>query len=242
MKHLIPAALALSLLGGAAMAQDNRHEGDRQPQGGGGHESHGAPPAARPPAPPARGPDNRGPENRGPDNRGPDNRGPDNRGSENRGPDNRGPDNRGPGPGGGYDRRDAPGGRGQDYRGPAPDRGGFDRDGERGYQDNRGGPGFRGPERGLRQGGFLVDRGWHGGGRFRAPYYRYPSGWGYRYWGFGSFLPEVFLAPDYTIGDYWDYGLPAPPPGYHWIRVGPDALLVRYGDGYVLDAAYGLFY
>jgi Ni/Co efflux regulator RcnB len=52
----------------------------------------------------------------------------------------------------------------------------------------------------------------------------------------------VFLAPDYTIGDYWVYGLPAPPPGYHWIRVGPDALLVRYGDGYVLDAAYGIFY
>jgi Ni/Co efflux regulator RcnB len=33
-----------------------------------------------------------------------------------------------------------------------------------------------------------------------------------------------------------------PPPGYHWIRVGPDALLVRYGDGYVLDVVYGIFY
>ena len=39
-----------------------------------------------------------------------------------------------------------------------------------------------------------------------------------------------------------DDGLPAPPPGYHWIRFGPDALLVRYGDGYVLDGAYGIFY
>jgi Ni/Co efflux regulator RcnB len=93
-----------------------------------------------------------------------------------------------------------------------------------------------------RPGGFLASRGWAGGGRFRAAPYRYPDGWGYSLWGFGSFLPDVFLAPDYTIGDYWDYGLPAPPPGYHWIRVGPDALLVRYGDGYVLDAAYGLFY
>jgi Ni/Co efflux regulator RcnB len=52
----------------------------------------------------------------------------------------------------------------------------------------------------------------------------------------------VFLAPNYYIGSYWLYGLPAPPPGYQWIRVGPDALLVRYGDGYVLDAAYGIFY
>ncbi len=52
----------------------------------------------------------------------------------------------------------------------------------------------------------------------------------------------MFLAPDYTLYQYWTYGLPAPPPGYHWIRVGPDALLVRYGDGYVLDAVYGIFY
>jgi Ni/Co efflux regulator RcnB len=52
----------------------------------------------------------------------------------------------------------------------------------------------------------------------------------------------VFLAQNYTLYQYWTYGLPAPPPGFHWIRVGPDALLVRYGDGYVLDAAYGLFY
>jgi Ni/Co efflux regulator RcnB len=52
----------------------------------------------------------------------------------------------------------------------------------------------------------------------------------------------VFLTQDYTLYQYWTYGLPAPPPGYHWIRVGPDALLVRWSDGYVLDAAYGLFY
>jgi Ni/Co efflux regulator RcnB len=52
----------------------------------------------------------------------------------------------------------------------------------------------------------------------------------------------VFLTQNYTLYNYWTYGLPPPPPGYHWIRNGPDALLVRFGDGYVLDAAYGLFY
>jgi Ni/Co efflux regulator RcnB len=115
------------------------------------------------------------------------------------------------------------------------DRGGFDRDRGRGFER-------RGPEPGFRPGFYLRDHGWRGGGRFRAPFYRYPSGWGYRRWAFGAFLPGAFLAPDYFIGSYWTYGLPAPPPGYHWIRVGPDALLVRYGDGYVLDAVYGIFY
>jgi Ni/Co efflux regulator RcnB len=118
--------------------------------------------------------------------------------------------------------------RGADHRGP--DRRDFGRPGVR-----------RGPEPGFRPGGFLRDRGWRGG-RFRGPSYAYPRGFGYQRWAFGSFLPFAFMAPDYTLGSYWTYGLPAPPPGYHWIRVGPDALLVRYGDGYVLDAAYGIFY
>jgi Ni/Co efflux regulator RcnB len=167
----------------------------------------------------------------------------------------------GPG-GGGFQRGERGGERAQAQS--QPQRGGSERGGERGRGDgerrgfDRGGDrgrgfgerrdfdrdrgGFqRGPEPGFRAGGFLRDHGWRGG-RFRAPSYRYPSGWGYRRWAFGAFLPDVFFASDYTIGDYWVYGLPAPPPGYHWIRVGPDALLVRYGDGYVLDAAYGIFY
>jgi len=126
---------------------------------------------------------------------------------------------------------------GGDHRGP--DRGDF-----RGGPDRRdfGRPGVRrGPEPGFRPGGFLRDRGFRGG-RFRGPSYAYPRGFGYQRWAFGAFLPFAFMAPDYTLGSYWTYGLPAPPAGYHWIRVGPDALLVRYGDGYVLDAAYGIFY
>ena len=100
-----------------------------------------------------------------------------------------------------------------------------------------GGQGYR-----PRQGGFLDSNRWSFSQRFQGPAYRYPRGFGYRYFGFGSFLPGVFLSQDYSLYDYWTYGLPAPPPGYRWIRVGPDALLVRYGDGYVLDAAYGLFF
>lgn len=109
----------------------------------------------------------------------------------------------------------------------------------------RPGPGPSRPAAGAfsgRPGSFLSSRNWHPDRRFRGPSYRYPRGFGYQRWAFGAFLPLIFLAPDYTLSDYWNYGLPAPPPGFHWIRVGPDALLVRYGDGYVLDAAYGLFY
>ena len=107
-------------------------------------------------------------------------------------------------------------------------------------EDHRGGP--RGPEPGFRPGGFLRDHGWRGA-RFHAEgRFGYPPGWGYRRWAFGAYLPGVFLGPGFIIGQYWLYSLPAPPPGYHWIRMGPDALLVRFGDGYVLDAAYGIFY
>ena len=122
----------------------------------------------------------------------------------------------------------APGNVGRGHQGPGP--GNFDR--------GRPGPSaFNG-----RPGSFLAGRNWHPTQRFRGPSYYYPRGYGYQRWAFGAFLPSIFLAPDYTLSNYWAYGLPAPPPGFHWIRVGPDALLVRYGDGYVLDAAYGLFY
>ncbi len=147
-------------------------------------------------------------------------------------------------------RQDGPRGPapGRTPQGPPPglaDRGRSDRAGpDRRFdrpEASRGPDRFRGPEPGFRPGVFLSEHNWRGG-RFRAPFYRYPPGWGYRTWAFGAFLPSVFLAPTFTIGQYWVYGLPAPPPGYHWIRVGPDALLVRYGDGYVLDAAYGIFF
>ena len=55
-------------------------------------------------------------------------------------------------------------------------------------------------------------------------------------------LPFAFFASDYTLYDYWQYGLEPPPPGFEWVRVGPDALLVRPADGYVLDAVRDLFY
>ena len=70
----------------------------------------------------------------------------------------------------------------------------------------------------------------------------YPQGWAYRQWAIGAFLPPLFLAPDYYYPDWAALGLAPPPPGYQWVRYGPDLLLVELDNGQVVDVAYGVFY
>ncbi len=180
--------------------------------------------------------DRRGPDNRGPDNRGPDNRGPDNRGPDNRGPDSRGPDNRG----GDY--------RGGDNRGDF--RGGDHRDGDHRDFDRRDGDRRDGGyAQGYRQG---EHREWRddrrnfqaaeGYGRWRGAPFSYPRGYGYRYYAPGAFLPRAFFGGNYWIGNPGYYQLPPAYGGTRWIRVGPDALLIRGYDGYVVRVIRGIFY
>lgn len=69
--------------------------------------------------------------------------------------------------------------------------------------------------------------------RYRGPYWRPPADYYVRAWRFGELLPRGWYAPDYQLMDWWSYGLPEPPPGYDWVRVGRDALLVDdYGRIY----------
>ncbi len=75
----------------------------------------------------------------------------------------------------------------------------------------------------------------------RGPAFAYPRGWGYRHWARGEFLPGFFLAAPYFI-DYAYLGLPPPPPGYRWVRYGPDALLVNIYNDRILDVIYDAFY
>jgi Ni/Co efflux regulator RcnB len=93
-------------------------------------------------------------------------------------------------------------------------------------------------------------RGWFNGGAFPhafqaerhfqvAPYV-YPHGWYARTWSYGSYLPLGWYAPDYYL-DWADYGLPAPPIGCEWVRVGSDALLVDIWTGEVLSVYSGIF-
>lgn len=72
--------------------------------------------------------------------------------------------------------------------------------------------------------------------------YNYPRGYHYARYGIGYRLPLAFVISSYFILDWAAYGLAPPPyPGYQWVRVGPDMLLVDTATGQVVDAVYGGF-
>ncbi|HEY1935498.1 MAG TPA: RcnB family protein [Acetobacteraceae bacterium] len=86
---------------------------------------------------------------------------------------------------------------------------------------------------------------WHRGQyytRIRGPAFRYPPGWAYRRWTIGARLPALFLAPAYFYAGWAALGLAAAPPGYAWVRYGPDILEINLGTGEVEDVIYGVFY
>jgi len=74
-----------------------------------------------------------------------------------------------------------------------------------------------------------------------APAFSYPRGFAYRHWTAGAILPALFIAETLFV-DYAWIGLPSPPPGYEWVRYGPDALLVNIYSGRIADVAYDVFY
>jgi Ni/Co efflux regulator RcnB len=76
--------------------------------------------------------------------------------------------------------------------------------------------------------------------RLHGDPYRWPHGYGYRRWEVGYRLPPVFLLPEYYV-DYGPYGLEAPPPGFQWVRYGPDLLLVSLATGEVLQTVYDAY-
>ncbi|HEX5184350.1 MAG TPA: RcnB family protein [Allosphingosinicella sp.] len=76
----------------------------------------------------------------------------------------------------------------------------------------------------------------------RRPAFHYPRGYRYRRWSVGLILPRLFLSNVYYFGDWADLGLGPPPPGYVWVRYGPDLLLVNRYTGRIRDVVYGAFY
>lgn len=78
--------------------------------------------------------------------------------------------------------------------------------------------------------------------RFHGPRYRPPSGFYARSWSYGHILPRGWYASQYRLMDWWSYGLPIPPAGYDWVRVGDDALLVDSFTGRVVQVVYDLFW
>jgi Ni/Co efflux regulator RcnB len=78
--------------------------------------------------------------------------------------------------------------------------------------------------------------------RIRGPMFHYPRGYSYRRWVIGAMLPHIFLSNYYYWSDWRALGLLPPPPGYVWVRYGPDLLLVNRFTGRIADVIYGAFY
>jgi Ni/Co efflux regulator RcnB len=78
--------------------------------------------------------------------------------------------------------------------------------------------------------------------RFRGGYYRPPYGYYSRAWGFGDFLPRPWFAQDYWMDNFLDFDLPYPPPGFVWVRVGPDVLLLDRFTGRIVQVVRGIFW
>jgi Ni/Co efflux regulator RcnB len=78
--------------------------------------------------------------------------------------------------------------------------------------------------------------------RFNGGRYIYPSNFYIRAWGYGDQLPYGWYGSDYRLMDWWSYDLPMPPPGYDWVRVGDDALLIDTFTGEVVQVVRYLFW
>ena len=85
-------------------------------------------------------------------------------------------------------------------------------------------------------------RSYNAGRRFRVGAYYRPSGYYYRRWTYGDFLPSLFWGSRYWLNNYYAYDLMPPMPGTIWVRYGDDALLIDQYTGEVIQVAYGIFW
>jgi hypothetical protein len=80
--------------------------------------------------------------------------------------------------------------------------------------------------------GFHEGPGFHGGG----PIWR---GGAYHNWGYGAFLPRLWLSN--FVEDFAYYDLAPPPADFEWVQDGPNALLVNLDTGQVVQVVPGAF-
>ncbi len=80
------------------------------------------------------------------------------------------------------------------------------------------------------------------GRRYRGGWYVRPSGYHYRSWRYGDYLPRGYYSRRYIVDDYYSYRLRPPPRGYHWVRVDNDVVLAAIASGIVVSAVYGIFH
>lgn len=103
------------------------------------------------------------------------------------------------------------------------------RDDRRGYYyDERRGYGYNNEAREFR--------------RYQGANYYYPRGFAYRAWNTGAYLPRAYWNDRYYIGRPAAFGLPLAYRGTRWVRVGPDALLIRARNGVIVRVVRNLYY
>ncbi len=96
------------------------------------------------------------------------------------------------------------------------------------------GPAYRGQRwNDTRNNGYWTNNRWHYGPPPQEVYGRPGFALGFSDWHRGSYLPQYYSSR--VVDDYGRWGLRRPPYGYHWVRVGPDYLLVAAATGLIFD-------
>jgi Ni/Co efflux regulator RcnB len=109
------------------------------------------------------------------------------------------------------------------------------------YGDGRFGDG-RGGDRARRWEPHRLPPVYRSPSRYHSRAWRPPAGYYARAWRFGELLPRTWYASPYQLYDWYDFGLLDPPPGYVWVRVGEDALLVDSFDGRIVQVIRDVFW
>lgn len=77
--------------------------------------------------------------------------------------------------------------------------------------------------------------------RYNAGRYQAPRGYQTRQWAYGQRMPSYYRSNQYVVSNYGQYGLRAPPRGYHYVRSGNDVVLAAVAGGLITAVIAGLF-
>lgn len=77
--------------------------------------------------------------------------------------------------------------------------------------------------------------------RYSASRYQPPRGYQTRQWAYGQRMPSYYRSNQYVVSNYGQYGLRAPPRGYHYVRSGNDVVLSNSNSGLIAAVIASLF-
>ncbi|MGZ9100700.1 MAG: RcnB family protein [Brevundimonas sp.] len=77
--------------------------------------------------------------------------------------------------------------------------------------------------------------------RYNAGRYYAPRGYQTRQWSYGQRMPSYYRSNQYVVSNYGQYGLRAPPRGYHYVRSGNDVVLSNSSNGLIAAVIASLF-